>query len=1805
METNQVFEAIGRSLPPTEAVQVLSALRQDALVWASLEEEGFLQAVLKTAPQGSAWRPGQLALLSITNQSPPDLRAEPLAALPQALHEKALRAYQTAQRTAAAPSTLREAGLLALALRERRRLTGSWNGLLQDLLPKSAPAETWFRAWRTALVCLYDLIPDTAELLRALLPQRSQLSQRMCRAAYEWIAHTQLSQPRAQAQHVQSFTTVLQGKSVSSQLAVLRAISMRGQEVLAGAVADRLLVGHPAFNEIRNPSQQPSVDIDSLSLRALLLQQMGSFYKLAGDQKQAMALYNAAESTLNQWLAGLCLQRANLQEGAAAGSFDSAKIAQMAAAAPWIKEELGVVLLDARYDAGILEHIPTEIESAFVYLKRAAGMTEREPAVARDLARQGCQGLLETLAQHSAPFGGEYVYSWDPAEVVRILLDLDLPQDAQSLAEAILNNRPADVTVLHSAATIQERLGNRPGAVTFLQRAMYLQPHEPRWVRELGRLNSLLGQWEQAFAYYRSVLAMSEPALVSDRLACAQAALRAGSTQAAVEISEAVVQEDANSGMALNILGQALVQRGEMQQAQTYLVRATLLQPEVVDAWLALAKAQIALEQPQRAIETLRSAVAVAPESPEANLALGTACVQLGCYAEALPYLKKAFLLAPDEEECVPLYAHTLRLLGHTAESRSILERARSQWARHPELAFEYAQALVDSGEAEAALPVLENALRSGLPIVDAHLLYARILLDACATDGVREAVDETTARRLQEAGAALQNILELDPNNIEARFLVAELHLEKGELQTALEQFQALAKVPSAAASELRWRVQWGQARTALRLNQIDMALAAFQEACQSRPDYLPLKRGLAEATLRAGLADEALSAAQDALQLNPDAVDNLVWFAEFVARMDGYPLAVETLERAAQIDPQRLDVLLLLAEHQLSAGEQDAARESLRKVSAAPRVAAADLRWAGRVYLRLKDRNEALECYAQAVDVLEADGAAPAPEFLLEIADLSERLGLTESALALVQQASDGAPGDLNILLLQVDFLGRLRRPQAALAVLEHALHVAEQNAAGANVLSAIHQRFTQHWLAEEALSHALEHAEQALLFNKDSAALVYQATNMALALLQNERAVGTLASILPDGQSAGQFLQANGPIGLDLLCLKMELCLEQGANEEADRLAVEGLGYDAGAPRVLAARSRLYARAGDGSSAGRWYRAALDACQNSGMELPGAVVNVAPPVWLADAALEAGCWQETIALLDGCTRSHPADARVWLRLARALTLAAETQVLCALLDSHHNAPGAMALDEQHQHKFMNAIQSAGRIASVPVVNNWLVRGQAVFTPTSQSTRALAAVATATTATAGDTAALIAALRQLNNRAAAAQVARRFPKDPAVLLQLALCGIDDDPNEGAVIAARAVAACAGHMPVGLFLPLVQAGFALLARRNGQFSDALAAYRAALAQWFQEACWHDYAGDLCLQLGQLDGCVQHRRSALELEPGNAVFARKLGQLYTAQNDIPAAINILEQAAALDPKCASTWLALASVYQMAGQLPEALEAAKQASEIETKNAEALLIAGEIACQMHMPEQALAFAKAAVQIEPENAAALLFYSSVLVQLDRKPEALLVLEEASTSVKASYPLAAERVRLLFELNGAQAALKLLNTLVNDHPEEADLLAMMAQVQAECGDIRLAERFAAKALKLDPNQPDLTLMLGRMQHNDGQLDQAVHLFAEVIRMAPDTLEAYLELGTVYQERREYTQALQVYRQAMRIASNDYRAYYQSGLLLRDSKDYHGAEELLRRAAELAPENLAIRRQLVGVIALNLVHAHSEVPA
>jgi tetratricopeptide (TPR) repeat protein len=178
----------------------------------------------------------------------------------------------------------------------------------------------------------------------------------------------------------------------------------------------------------------------------------------------------------------------------------------------------------------------------------------------------------------------------------------------------------------------------------------------------------------------------------------------------------------------------------------------------------------------------------------------------------------------------------------------------------------------------------------------------------------------------------------------------------------------------------------------------------------------------------------------------------------------------------------------------------------------------------------------------------------------------------------------------------------------------------------------------------------------------------------------------------------------------------------------------------------------------------------------------------------------------------------------------------------------------------------------------------------------------------------------------------------------------------------------------------------------------------------------------------------------------------------------------------------------------------------------------------------------------------------------------------------------------------------LTGCVDAIPLLSALANKHPNDVEVLNEYADILIECKYLDEAEKVLQQSIAFNPEQPDTYLSLGRLYRNKGNLDLAISMFSKSLSIDPGIYSSYVELGKTYQNRREFQNAVKIYQQGLQIFSESPILHYNAGIAYKECKDYMNAEKLLRQAAQLDPNDNMIRRQLAGVIALNLVHNLQE---
>ena len=274
------------------------------------------------------------------------------------------------------------------------------------------------------------------------------------------------------------------------------------------------------------------------------------------------------------------------------------------------------------------------------------------------------------------------------------------------------------------------------------------------------------------------------------------------------------------------------------------------LRPSLARAYLNLGVMQAQGQRFARAAEFFERVAAVEPTFPQVQSSLGVAYFNARQFDKATASLARAL----DED---PRDFGLRRMLGlawlnlEGYDKAADLLRGDPERARNPSLEFAYGLALVKSGRAGEAESVFSSLLRQHGDSAELSVLLGQ----AHAQLG-----------DFEEAVAALQRALQLDPKVAEANGSLGVIYLKQGRLPEAEAALRAELKV-----------------RPADVLSQQNLAIALDQQ--QKSEEAIPVLRSL--------------------LRAKPDAADARYLLGKILLAQGGAAEAVEHLEAAAQLAP------------------------------------------------------------------------------------------------------------------------------------------------------------------------------------------------------------------------------------------------------------------------------------------------------------------------------------------------------------------------------------------------------------------------------------------------------------------------------------------------------------------------------------------------------------------------------------------------------------------------------------------------------------------------------------------------------------------------------------------------------------------------------------------------------------------------------------------------------------------------------------------------------------------------------------
>jgi tetratricopeptide (TPR) repeat protein len=236
------------------------------------------------------------------------------------------------------------------------------------------------------------------------------------------------------------------------------------------------------------------------------------------------------------------------------------------------------------------------------------------------------------------------------------------------------------------------------------------------------------------------------------------------------------LQSSLCAGLLL-ILGLASWQRALVYESNARLWTDTLTKNP--DSWLGrnnLGDALLQKGQVDEALEQFKKALEIYPNYLEARYNLGNALLQKGQLGEAIAQYDKALEINPDSAETRHNLGNALLQEGRLDEAIAQYDKALEINPKYAEIRYNLGNALLQKGQLDEAIAQYNKAVEISPDSAGARNNLGNALLQK---------------GRLDEAIAQYDKALEINPDSAETRNNLGNAVLQKGQLDEAVAQFQ------------------------------------------------------------------------------------------------------------------------------------------------------------------------------------------------------------------------------------------------------------------------------------------------------------------------------------------------------------------------------------------------------------------------------------------------------------------------------------------------------------------------------------------------------------------------------------------------------------------------------------------------------------------------------------------------------------------------------------------------------------------------------------------------------------------------------------------------------------------------------------------------------------------------------------------------------------------------------------------------------------------------------------------------------
>jgi tetratricopeptide (TPR) repeat protein len=1744
------------SLPEALWPEVNRRLHQLPALWELTALPGMTQAFLDLGDDLELWQPVQLGLAALSVLEPAST-ADPVQWLKAQGREKLAKAYngltdpEGAEKKEAKPlPEFVQATLAAVALQQRYTATNDIDSIVRDAA--AAPD-----AWTLPLVCLYGLLDDPQTLIAALFREAARHTQGLSQSLLELAAQILVAN-EAPADLEEPLQDYAKSAPPAARLTLARFFTTQNLGALAKAAAGSEATNPAPVLNINLQSTLPS-DLPVLfrtlseSLESIFLSE---YIDPAASRTKLGRLVEAGQS-LSAELA-LLLGHRSLAQGDSISALAAFQEAQ--ALRPYDKQMHALIAEAAaqRGDAQTAQvalgqaaksKTPPSSSLAAARAQHKLGNSAQAKAIVRRLVTTGAKAVKESVAIDASNI----------VAAAKLLSSLSDHEAALSAWQQVTVDQPTNAQAYSSAAAHALSLQQSEQAADLAWQAVGLAPTDAPARKTLAVALAKSGDAAGSLEQWQRVVTLDPQP--QSRLKLAEAALAASDYDLAFATANQLLHDpDAETlnkgGLPYIMAGRALTAQAQPDKAFEYFNKAVSLAPASVESWRAVAAHHKAAGDSQKALAALDAGRhLINPDTVEAAdfyADLGDLRADLHHLTEATNAFEKAIQLQPDRIDLLKRLGQLYRLQNKLPAAVEVIGKAAQVSSKDPALFHLLGQLLESSGRFPDALAAYRRAQTIEGASIELHRDLGRLAYQLSEITIARPVFEKILSGRDKFDAADLDSLV-----------LLGAIYEHAGEFSPALAVYKhAIALDP--LRSDLCVRL----GLCCLELGQPETALAALKDAAERDLDNYELQKVMGNAYASAQLWLEAMLAYEQASHLAPDDHALLSSLAK-AARQAGEPgRAVDALQKAIALAPDSAKYRHALGELYIGLQQVQEAK-ALYAESCRVLPEAVDL-WMGlgQTQLMLNEVPDAARAFEKAVTLKPNDVNA-----IQAVGETQAQLGNYEPAHAAFARAAELDPANPAPLRRAGDCMWELGREAMALALWRKVLVTHPQD-------TASHARLGSALAKQGQNTEALVELELATKSAPNDAKLAVETAKVALQVGETEKSIAHL-------ERASQ-AKADDPEIWQLLSQAFQ---SKGKLHEALTAIRKAIRLAPGSAPAHAAVAQLLAEGGNLPEA----ITAAEAALKAGPDDPIVLAAV------GQVFVQAGRYSEAVAATSKVAAACPNNASSHLALARAsiLNLNADNPDL-----GSSEGPQAKVLAPKA--KVMQSLEKAAALGADEMeVKEWTGRARVLFGDLEEALPLLEAAA-ATRPSADLLRSLASCYRRLDRlplaRQACLSALEKNQTSLLTLIELGLvCLAQNDKTAARAAFQRAIGIDVHYAPAYQLLADTMISL-------GERSEAITIYNQALGLDPARAAWHHRLAELYDAARDAASALAHyqRAATLAVEqnlPGKetANYLAALARAHARDNDLESACKEFEAAITLSSDVPAWWSQFARINFELKSYEKAYEGFSKACELQPNDTASFMGAARSALALGRGEEAEENAISVLRQNPDNYDALIVMGEAFEGRNDYANALIAYTHAVDHAPQPVPAMRAQARLLRTLQQPDAAINILQKLVDLSPEDDECWAALSEAQAEAGVSGKAIELSQRAIQIAPRKAKHHVGLGKLYREAGQLDAALGQLQQAFDLDPSNSTALCEMAQVFEGRRQFNRAYEIYQQLMTLEPDNADHFFRAGLALKEMRDYLDALALFQQAVKLDPKNIEAQHQRAAVAAFGILKGKS----